>query len=148
VLDLGSVNQEDESWVNGKYVGASSFANRTRYPIESGILKAGVNVVTTNIYCGWRDCGMRGPAENRAIRFADNTNVPLSNPWKYQEVPDRLIGPRLPWGPVHGATLDYNGMVLPVGPFSFRGAVWYQGESDVHFGTKYYAATLPAMMAE
>jgi sialate O-acetylesterase len=148
VLDLGSVSQEDETWVNGIYLGASSFANRTRYPIESGVLKAGPNVVTTNIYCGWRDCGMRGPAEYRAIRFADNTNVLLSNPWKYQEVPDRLIGPRLPWGSVHGATLDYNGMVLPVGPFSFRGAVWYQGESDVHFGTKYYAATLPAMMAD
>jgi sialate O-acetylesterase len=148
VLDLGSVNQEDETWVNGKYVGASSFANRTRYPIPSGVLKAGVNVVTTNIYCGWRDCGMRGPAENRAIRFADSTSVPLSNPWKYQEVPDRLIGPQLPWGSVHGATLDYNGMVLPVGAYSFRGAVWYQGESDVHFGTNYYKTTLPALMAE
>jgi sialate O-acetylesterase len=105
MLDLGSVSQEDETWVNGTYLGASSFASRTRYPIESGVLKAGVNVVTTNIYCGWRDCGMRGPAENRAIRFADNTTVPLSNPWKYQEVPDRLIGPRLPWGSA-GATLD------------------------------------------
>ena len=148
VLDLGSVNQEDETWVNGKYVGASSFANRTRYPIPSGVLQAGVNVVTTNIYCGWRDCGMRGPAENRAIRFADSTSVPLSNPWKYQEVLDRLIGPQLPWGSVHGATLDYNGMVLPVGSYSFRGAVWYQGESDVHFGTNYYKKTLPALMAE
>ena len=56
---------------------------------------------------------MRGPAENRAIRFADGTSVPLSNPWKYQEVPDRLIAPQLPWGSVHGVTLDYNGMVLP-----------------------------------
>ena len=44
-------------------VGASSFANRTRYPIPSGLLKAGVNVITTNIYCGWRDCGIRGPAD-------------------------------------------------------------------------------------
>ena len=31
VLDLGSVNEEDETWVNGKDVGASSFANRTQH---------------------------------------------------------------------------------------------------------------------
>jgi len=148
MLDLGSVNQEDETWVNGKYVGASSFANRTRYAIPSGLLKAGLNVITTNVYCGWRDCGVRGPAENRAVRFADNSSVPLSSPWKYQEVPDGTIGPQLPWGSVHGVTLDYNGMVLPVGAYTFRGAVWYQGESDVHFGTNYYKTTLPALMQE
>ena len=147
VLDLGSINQEDETWVNGRYVGASSFANRTQYPLEAGVLKTGLNVIATNIYCGWRDCGIRGPAGNRAIRFA-NTSVPLANAWKYQEVPDRLIGPQLPWGSVHGMTLHHNGMVLPLGGYPFRGVVWYQGESDVHFGTPYYKATLPALMAE
>src|SRR5436190_1165183 len=148
VVDLGSVNQEDETWVNGAYVGASSFANRTRYATESGVLKPGVNVIVMNVYCGWRDCGLRGPAENRAVRFADNTRVPLANPWKYREVPDGLIGPRLPWGSVHGMTLHYNGMIAPLGAFTFRGAVWYQGESDVHFPGSYYKSTLLGMMAE
>jgi sialate O-acetylesterase len=148
VVDLGSVNQEDETWVNGSYVGASSFANRTRYAIEPGGLKAGLNVIVTNVYCGWRDCGLRGPADNRAVRFADNTSVTLSNPWKYQEVADGAIGPRLPWGSVHGMTLHYNGMVAPLGSFTFRGAVWYQGESDVHFAGSYYKSTLLGMMAE
>jgi len=110
VVELGSVNQEDETWVNGAYEGASSFANRTRYAIEPDGLKAGLNVIVTNVYCGWRDCGLRGPADNRAVRFADNTRVPLSNPWTYQEVADGAIGPRLPWGSVHGMTLRYNGM--------------------------------------
>jgi sialate O-acetylesterase len=148
IVDLGSVNQEDETWVNGAHVGASSFANRTRYAIESGVLRAGVNVIAMNVYCGWRDCGLRGPAENRAVRFADNTSVLLTNPWTYQEVPDGLIGPRLPWGSVHGMTLHYNGMIAPLGAYTFRGAVWYQGESDVHFPGSYYKSTLLGMMAE
>jgi sialate O-acetylesterase len=148
VLDLGSVNQEDETWVNGTYVSASSFTNRTRYSLPPGLLRAGRNVVVTNVYCGWRDCGLRGEAESRAIRFGDETNVLLSDPWKAKEVPDGLIGPRLPWGSVHGMTLDHNGMVLPVGAYTFRGAVWYQGESDVHFGVDYYRRTLPGLMAE
>jgi sialate O-acetylesterase len=147
-IDLGSVNQEDETWLNGTYVGASSFSNRTRYAIEPGVLKAGVNVIATSVYCGWRDCGLRGPAENRAIRFADGSSVPLDSPWKYEEVPDGLIGPRLPWGSVHGMTLHYNGMIAPLGAYTFRGAVWYQGESDVHFPGSYYKSTLLGMMAE
>ena len=115
VLDLGSVNEEDETWVNGKNVGASSFANRTQHQIRPGVLKAGVNVIATNIFCSWRNCGIRGAAENRAIRFADSTNIPLSNPWKYQEVSETLIAPQLPWGPTHGVTMDYNGMTSPIG---------------------------------
>jgi sialate O-acetylesterase len=148
VLDLGSVNQEDETWLNGTYIGASSFSNRTRYPVAPGVLRRGVNIIATNIYCGWRDCGLRGAAENRAIRFADGSSVPFANPWKYEQVPDGLIGPRLPWGSVHGMTQQYNGMIAPLGAYTFRGAVWYQGESDVHFPGSYYKSTLLGMMAE
>ena len=106
------------------------------------MLKAGVNVIATNIFCSWRNCGIRGAAENRAIRFADGTSVPLSNPWKYQEVSDTLIAPQLPWGPTHGVTLDYNGMISPIGAYGFRGVVWYQGESDIYFARNYKATLL------
>lgn len=147
-IDLGSVNQEDETWLNGTYLGASSFSTRTRYAIEPGVLKAGVNVIVTNIYCGWRDCGLRGPVETRAVRFVDSTSVMLGNPWKYAEVPDGRIGPRLPWGPVHGMTQDYNAMIAPLGAYAFHGLVWYQGESDVHFPGSDYESTLLGMMAE
>jgi sialate O-acetylesterase len=147
VLDLGSVNEEDETWINGRDVGGSSFANRTQHQVRPGVLKEGTNVIATNIFCSWRNCGLRGPAENRAIRFADGTSVLLSNPWKYQEVPDTLIAPQLPWGPTHGVTMNYNGMVSPIGAYGFRGAVWYQGESDIYFA-RVYKRTLLAMMAD
>ncbi len=32
----------------------------------------------------------------------------------------------------------YNGMIAPVKPFAIRGAIWYQGESNVGNGLKYY----------
>ena len=147
VLDLGSVNEEDETWINGRDVGGSSFASRTQHQVRPGVLTEGTNVIATNIFCSWRNCGIRGPAENRAVRFADGTTVPLSNPWKYQEVPDTLIAPQLPWGPTHGVTMNYNGMVSPIGAYGFRGAVWYQGESDIYFA-RAYERTLLAMMAD
>ena len=79
--------------MNGAYVGASSFANRTRYAIEPGVLKAGVNVIATNIYCGWRDCGSAGPRRTAPCASPTTRSVPLTNPWKYEEVPDGSIGP-------------------------------------------------------
>lgn len=147
VLDLGTVNEEDETWINGKDVGGSSFASRTQHHVRPGVLKEGTNVIATNIFCSWRNCGMRGPAENRAVRFADGTSVPLSSPWKYHEVSDTLIAPQLPWGPTHGVTMNYNGMVSPIGAYGLRGAVWYQGESDIYFA-RVYKRTLLAMMAD
>jgi sialate O-acetylesterase len=147
ILDLGSVNEEDETWVNGKDAGASSFANRTQHQIRPGVLKAGINVIATNIFCSWRNCGIRGAADTRAIRFADGTSTLLSNPWKYQEVPDTIIAPQLSWGPTHGVTMDYNGMVAPIGGYGLRGVVWYQGESDIYFAHQ-YKATLLAMMTD
>ena len=147
VLDLGSVNEEDETWINGRDLGGSSFASRTQHEVRPGVLKEGTNVIATNIFCSWRNCGIRGPAENRALRFADGTIVPLSNPWKYQEVPETLIAPQLPWGPTHGVTMNYNGMVSPIGAYGFRGAAWYQGESDIYFA-RAYTQTLLAMIAD
>ena len=38
-------------------------------------------------------------------------------------------------------------MILPVGPYTFRAAVWYQGESDVNYANTYTPALL-AMMGE
>jgi sialate O-acetylesterase len=146
VLDLGSVNEEDETWVNGRGVGGTSWAKQALHPIPAGVLHEGENTVVTNIFCSWRNCGMSGAAATRAIRLADGTAAPLEGPWRYAEVPD-LIAPQLPWGPTHGVALDYNGMIAPIGPYGFRAAVWYQGESDIHFADEYQAG-MTALMAD
>ena len=146
VLDLGAVNEEDKSWINGKGVGGTSWSRAARHEIPRGVLRAGENSITTNIFCSWRNCGMSGPTETRAIRFADGSSVPLGNVWRYAQVPE-LIAPQLPWGPTHGVSMNYNGMLAPIGPYGVRAAIWYQGESNIYFaGT--YQATLTAMMAD
>ncbi len=55
--------------------------------------------------------------------------------------------PRAPRGPnhPHRPSVLYNGMIAPIVPYSIRGAIWYQGESNA--GRAYqYRALFPAMI--
>lgn len=43
-----------------------------------------------------------------------------------------------PLTPHHRPTAIYNNMIYPIVPFAIRGALWYQGESNVGDGMMYY----------
>lgn len=61
--------------------------------------------------------------------------------------PITMQWPRPPMGPGSGfapARL-YNGMIVPFVPYAFRGALWYQGESNVG-QHRNYSELLPAMI--
>ena len=145
-LELGRANEEEKSWVNGQGVGGSSQQADARHALPPGLLHAGDNNIVLNIFCSWKNCGLTGPASTRAIILGDGSSVALDRPWHYSKV-DTLIAPQLPWGPMHGVGLQYNGMIAPIGPYGFRGAIWYQGESNIYFA-QHYQATLSAMMAD
>jgi sialate O-acetylesterase len=145
-LDLGRANEEEKSWVNGQGVGGSSQAPDARHDLPRGLLHEGDNSITVNVFCSWKNCGLTGPASTRAIRLADGSSVALDQPWHYQAV-DTLIAPQIPWGPMHGVGLQYGGMIKPIGPYGVKGAIWYQGESNIYFA-KTYQPVLTAMMAD
>lgn len=48
-------------------------------------------------------------------------------------LPDELRGPQ----ELQQATALYNGMIHPLVPFAIRGAIWYQGESNMGDGMRY-----------
>ena len=106
----------DETWINGKDVGGTSFSNKAEHMVAAGVLRAGTNVIVSNIFCSWRNCGFRGPDENRVLRLADSGTVVLNNPWRYKQMSEKddIIAPQIPWGPTHGVTMDYNGMIAPI----------------------------------
>jgi sialate O-acetylesterase len=145
-LTLGRANEEEKSWVNGVGVGGSSQQPDARHDLPRGLLHEGDNSITLNIFCSWKNCGLTGPATTRAIRFGDGTSVPLDQPWRYKAV-DTLIAPQIPWGPMHGVGLQYGGMIKPIGPYGVKGAIWYQGESNIYFA-RTYQPVLTAMMAD
>lgn len=146
-LSLGHANEEDIAWVNGKPVGSVEIGPAL-HDIPAGTLHAGKNTIVLNLFCSWIHCGLTAPADQRALLLKDGTEVLISNPWRYQPVPEKVgMAPREPWGQLGGISMAYNGLIAPIGPYAFRGAVWYQGESNIYW-TKHYEELLTGLMAD
>jgi sialate O-acetylesterase len=148
-LDLGAINQVDETWINGRVVG-NTFgydADRT-YNMAPGVLHAGDNVFVINVLSNYGAGGLLQGGARRALYLADGKSVPLDGPWDYRVAPASVgYPPRAPWEPVGGLTTLYNAMITPLRHYSFRGALWYQGESNTsEAGT--YQALLTGLMAD
>lgn len=146
-LTLGTIDDADRTWVNGKGVGGSSLASQPRvYALPAGTLTPGRNVITVNDDDVYALGGMTGPAEAMRITFADGSSLPLGAGWRYA-VAKRLPGaaPRVPWDDINGAGTLYNAMIAPLGPMHVAGIAWYQGESDT--GIPGYDKRLAALFA-
>lgn len=130
-LELGLVDEVDTTWVNGKPVGFTAGAGTVRaYPLAAGTLKAGENTVVLNVLDLWSYGGLYGE-QPRRLRFADGSVVPLTS-WRWQMPPSaNRYPPRAPWDAMAGVSVLHNGMIAPLGRFPFKGALWYQGESNV-----------------
>lgn len=149
VLSLGHVDEVDQTWVNGRAVGYTSGPDTARlYSLPKGLLKAGENVIVVNALDTYGSGGLNGPAEQRALRFADGSSVSIDGNWQYQIAPSNLgPAPRAPWEAVAGLTTIHNAMIAPIGPYGFRGVVWYQGESNTDEAGR-YQALLSGLMAD
>ena len=130
-LLIGPVDDLDQTWVNGHPVGTGWGVPQRRYPLAPGMLVAGENVITLNDFNTWGDGGVWGPADTRAIEFADGSRVPLNGQWLYRQVTEfKDQPPRAPWDAIAGVGTIQNGMVATMGAYGLKGAAWYQGESD------------------
>ena len=131
VLDIGSVDEVDETWVNGRLVGSSYGGDLRSYPLPQGLLHAGDNLIVVNALNTYKDGGIVGPASTRNLHLADGSSIALDGAWQYRAAPREYgFPPGGPWSTASGVTTLYNGMLAPVGRYSVRGVVWYQGESN------------------
>jgi sialate O-acetylesterase len=147
-LSLGQIDEVDLTFVNGRAVGSSPCCGERNYKLPAGALKTGDNLIVINVLDTYASGGMYGPADKRLLQLADGTRLPLAG-WQYQVAPEELTPPRAPWEPTAGIATLYNGMIAPLGKFGFRGAAWYQGESNssVPEGRR-YQAQMAGLMAD
>jgi sialate O-acetylesterase len=138
VLSLGTVDEIDQTWVNGRAVGSAYLGAPRDYPLPRGLLHAGDNLIAVNVLNTYADGGLMGSSSTRALRFADGSSLPLDGEWRYRIVPASAGTPPLaPWLSTSGVATLYNGMIAPLGDYALRGAVWYQGESNTGDADRY-----------
>ena len=130
-LAIGSVDEIDETWVNGRLVGSSYGGDLRDYALPRGLLHEGENTIVVNALNTYKGGGVVGPVSTRALKFADGSSVPLDGVWRYRTEPrGSAWPPGAPWTSAYGVSTLYNGMLAPVGRYGVRGAVWAQGESN------------------
>ncbi len=142
-LDLATLGAYDITYFNGVRVGmtpqtATDPAHLTReYAIAPGLVHKGPNLIAVRVFNADGPVGMTGPADEMRLMLPDESaTLPLNGEWKFnieQELDPNTPRPHLPNGPGNPTSPCelFNGMIAPIIPFRVKGAIWYQGESNV-----------------
>jgi sialate O-acetylesterase len=147
---LGVVEKMDTVYINGHWVGASSWVeNPRRYNVPAGVLKPGKNLITLRILKVKTPGAFLSTPETLQLKVGAQ-QYPLAGSWKAAVSVDARPPHALPLGYENYPTMPavlFNGMIAPVAPLAITGALWYQGEAN--FTRAYqYRKLLPAMISD
>lgn len=154
-LLLGTITNADSAFVNGKYVGNTTYQYPPRiYNISADLLKPGKNIVIVKVVS---TAGKGGfvPEKDYLIK-AGGQQVDLRGDWTYQVglvqprfsgmSADEMNAPR-PINAQNSPTGLYNPMVAPAINYAIKGFLWYQGETNAGKAAE-YAKLLPALIKD
>jgi sialate O-acetylesterase len=150
VLHMGVVEKMDTAYINGQWVGASSWVENPRaYFIKPGVLKPGKNSIAVRVFKLKPNGGFMSKGETLSLTVG-STNIPLAGEWRGALSVDARPPHSLPLTYENYPTMPailYEGMVEPLAPLSIRGAIWYQGEANF-LRAHQYRTLLPAMIGD
>jgi sialate O-acetylesterase len=149
---LGRIVDADFAYVNGQLIGNTTYMYpQRRYAIPAGLLKTGKNLLVVRVL---NNFGKGGFVPDKPYSLiAGNDTIHLEGYWQYKV--GEVLVPRRRFGGGGGGgfsaqnqpTALYNAMLAPVTPFTIRGFLWYQGESNTGRSAE-YARLQPAMIAD
>jgi sialate O-acetylesterase len=143
-VSLSMIDDSDETFINGVPVGKTiqKYNEQRNYKIPPGILKEGKNVIAVRVEDTGGGGGIYGAGDFKIS--AGNFTLPLAGEWSYR-VESLLQNPGAGVGPNSYPTLLFNAMLNPLIPYTIKGALWYQGESNA--GRAYqYRKAFPLMI--
>lgn len=154
-LQLGPVDDIDTTWLNGVKLGSTIGPRADRnYEIPAGTLKVGENRLLVRVVDSGGGGGIWNPKQPPTLLTKDPQplHLDLSGPWEIvvgfdlattSDSPPRRSMPRYKNSP----GVLFNGMIAPIIPYTIRGAIWYQGESN-RSNPDEYRALFPTMIAD
>ena len=134
-LILGRIIDADSVFVNGNFVGTTSYQYPPRiYSFNTNILKEGKNEITVRVI---NNSGRGGFVTDKPYELiiGDKT-IDLKGNWNHQLGSKMLPLPGqtfVRWKPVG----LYNAMIAPLKNYPLKGVLWYQGESNTKNPSEY-----------
>ena len=160
VLSLGAIDDRDVTWFNGEKIGATEDDGKWNvnriYKIDGSKVKRGKSVITIRVIDTQGDGGISG---NNLLKIYPEKNessaISLAGEWQYNIIAELKANKLYLFNPEKNdfklrpaKTVDigpntpsvlYNGMIAPIAPYQVKGAIWYQGESNVGRSEQYPA---------
>lgn len=145
VLRLGCIVDADYAYVNGHFVGNTTYQYPPRiYRIPAGVLKEGRNNVTVRVISNG---GQPSFVQEKPYKIiGDGCEVSLKGKWRYMQGSPMPKSPSMMFFCYKPVCL-YNAMISPLRGLNFSGVLWYQGESNVDRRHE-YADLLTLMMED
>ena len=146
VLRLGCIEGADSAYVNGVFVGTIGYQYPPRiYKVPASLLHEGDNVITIRVISqnGEPKVVSEKPY---SLTLADGEEISLEGPWKYRLGSRSTQGPGMMFWHYTPVVL-YDAMISPLFSYPVKGAIWYQGESNVSNREAYFDM-LSAMMGD
>lgn len=145
VLRVGCIVDADSVYVNGHFVGTISYQYPPRiYNVPASILREGSNNITVRLISYG---GMPSFVQDKLYCLAqDGDTINLSREWKHKlgcampSKPSSISFQNVPTG-------MFNSMINPILNLKFKGAMWYQGESNTGRSNE-YEALLSSMIGD
>lgn len=136
VLILGAMIDADEVFVNGVSVGNTGYMYPPRiYPVPEGVLHRGENILHIRLEVRQGNGGFV-EGKKYCLKSGDNI-IDLSGDWEYAVAArGEYLEPDVFF---QGLPLSmYGALTAPAFGISFRGLIWYQGESNDKCPDRYY----------
>jgi sialate O-acetylesterase len=142
-LWIGSIVDADSVFVNGKFVGTTSYQYPPRrYSFGEDVLKPGENIISVRVI---NNAGRGGFVLDKPYFLAVGSDtIDLKGVWKYKQgsvMPATESQTFIRWKP--GGL--YNRMISPLLTYKIKGVIWYQGESNTR-DPKQYKELFPALI--
>ncbi len=151
-LTIGAVDDMDATYINGKKIGGLAGAGVANLPREMVIPKSLLVKGKNSIAIRAIDNGGAGAISGRiTISNANGVTIPLEGEWKCRLVGEIYKGRFYTYGlqtafserpdisqlNSNSPTVLFNAMINPLVPYTIRGVIWYQGESNVGRAEQY-----------
>ncbi|MEN2402515.1 sialate O-acetylesterase [Flavobacterium sp. MC2016-06] len=136
-LVLGRIVDADSVYVNGSFVGTTSYMYPPRiYSFNANFLKEGKNEISIRVI---NNTGRGGFVTDKPYELTlGNDTIDLKGLWKYKLGAKMLPLPGqtfVRWKPVG----LYNAMIAPLKNYPIKGVLWYQGESSTKIPSEYFS---------